>query len=173
MIVRWYMALSEFSFILSFRRGFDNDIADAMSRLCRTNMIDSPDEYSNYHILSVISRSFKRNGILYSKIGGLHNSKVGHFGVERTLKYFQAKNDNWKYRRQHVKWFIDHCPCCQKMRVLKFPIHAHSFITSTYSPMDCLNIDFIGPFPDKGYILVIICTFTRWVKLYATIDATA
>ena len=39
--------------------------------------------------------------------------------------------------------------------------------------MQCLNIDFIGPFPDKGYILVIVCTFTRWVELYGTADATA
>jgi transposase InsO family protein len=39
--------------------------------------------------------------------------------------------------------------------------------------MQCLNIDFIGPFPDDGYILVIICTFTRWVELYRTPDATA
>ena len=173
MIVRWYMALSEFSFNLEFIRGVDNNIADAMSRLCRNNMIDSPDEYSNSRILSVISRSFKPNDILYSKIGRLHNSTVGHFGVERILKRFQAKNDIWKYQRQHVKWFIDHCPCCQKMNILKIPIHAHGFTTSTYSPMDCLNIDFIGPFPDKGYILVIVCTFTRWVELYATIDATA
>ena len=55
MIVRWYMALSEFSFNLSFIRGVDNNIADAMSRLCRNNMIDSPKEYSNSRILSVIS----------------------------------------------------------------------------------------------------------------------
>ena len=59
------------------------------------------------------------------------------------------------------------------MSVLKIPIHAHGFTTSTYSPMDCLNIDFIGPFSDKGYILVIVCTFTRWLELYATIDATS
>ena len=36
-----------------------------------------------------------------------------------------------------------------------------------------LNIDFIGPFPDQGYILVIVHTFTRWVELYHTTDATA
>ena len=47
MIVRWYMALSEFSFNLSFIRDVDNNITDAMSRLCRNNMIDSPEEYSN------------------------------------------------------------------------------------------------------------------------------
>ena len=39
--------------------------------------------------------------------------------------------------------------------------------------MICLNIDFIGPFADKGYILVIVCTFTRWVELYGTTDTTA
>ena len=57
--------------------------------------------------------------------------------------------------------------------MLKIPIHAHGFTASTNTPMECLNIDFIGPFPDKGYILVIICTFTRWVELYGTADATA
>ena len=39
--------------------------------------------------------------------------------------------------------------------------------------MECLNIDFLGPFPDKGYILVIVSTFTRWVELYLTTDSTA
>ena len=162
MIVRWYMALNEFSFNLEFIRGVDNNIADAMSRLCRNNMINSPNEYSNSRIFSVISRSFKPNDILYSKIGRLHNSTVGHFGV-----------NIWKYQRQHVKWFINHCPCCQKMSVLKIPTHAHGFTSSTYSRMDCQSIDFICLFPDKGYILIIVCTFTSWVELYATIDATA
>jgi hypothetical protein len=39
--------------------------------------------------------------------------------------------------------------------MLKIPIHAHGFSTSTYTPMECLNIDFIGSFPDGGYVLVI------------------
>ena len=59
------------------------------------------------------------------------------------------------------------------MNMLQIPIHAHVLTTSTYTPMDCLNIDFIGPFPDQGYILVIVDTFTRWVELYHTTDATA
>jgi hypothetical protein len=36
-----------------------------------------------------------------------------------------------------------------------------------------LNIDFVGPFDDGGYILVIIDCFTRWVELYACAAATA
>ena len=47
------------------------------------------------------------------------------------------------------------------MSVLKISIHAHGFTTLTYTPIECSNIDFLGPFPDKGYILVIVYTFTR------------
>ena len=103
----------------------------------------------------------------------LLNTVVGHYGLERTLKRFKDLKDTWKYQRQHVRYFIDHCPCCQKMNMLKIPIHAHGFTTSTYTPMECLNIDFIGPFPDQGSILVIVDTFTRWVELYHTTGATA
>jgi transposase InsO family protein len=39
--------------------------------------------------------------------------------------------------------------------------------------MECLNVDFVGPFQDGGYIFVIINTFTRWIELFHTIDATA
>ena len=103
----------------------------------------------------------------------LHNTVVGHYGLECTLKRFKDLKDTWEYQRQHVRYFIDHCPCCKKMNFLKIPIYAHGFTTSTYTPMECLNIDFIGPLPDQGYILVIVDTFTRWVELYHTTDATS
>ena len=75
------MALSEFSFTLEFIPGVENDIAEAMSRLCRNNMVDSPQEYSEEHILSAISASTKPNESQIAKIGTMHNSKVGHFGL--------------------------------------------------------------------------------------------
>jgi transposase InsO family protein len=50
---------------------------------------------------------------------------------------------------------------------------AYKYVTSTYRPMECLHIDFIGPYPDKGYVLVITDCFTRWVELYAAPEATA
>ena len=170
MIVRWYMALSEFSFTLEFIHGVDNNIADAMSRFYRNNMVDEPKEYTEEHILSAISASTKPNKIQYSKISKLHNSKVSHFGLERSLRRFKELKNVWQFlfQRQHVRHFIDNCPFCQKMSMLKIPIQAH-----TYIPMECLNIEFLGPFPDKGYVLISVCTFTRWVELYLTTDATA
>ena len=59
------------------------------------------------------------------------------------------------------------------MSMLKISIHAHGFTAFTHTSMDCLNIDFIGSFSDKGCTLVIVCTFTRWKERYGTADATA
>ena len=128
MIVRWHMALSEFSFTLEFIRGVDNDIADSLSRLCRNNMIDSPKEYSPEYILSALHiESYELSPSQDSKIGMLYNSIVGHFGLERTLKRFKDLKDTWEYQRQHVLYFIDDCPCCQKMNMLLQPRHTHQW----------------------------------------------
>ena len=42
-----------------------------------------------------------------------------------------------------------------------------------YLLMECRNIDFIGPFADGDYFLVIIDTYTTWVELFHTKDSTA
>ena len=109
--------------------------------------------------------SSKPNALQYSKIGKTHNPTVGHFGVESTLKRFIDKEDIWKFRRQHIKYFIENCPCCQKMSILKIPIQTHGFTTSTYYRWIVWEKGI--PFQDKGYILVVVCTFTRWVELFA------
>jgi transposase InsO family protein len=38
--------------------------------------------------------------------------------------------------------------------------------------MECINIDFVGPYPDGGYVLVIIDCFTRWLEVFAVERAT-
>ena len=149
MIVRWFMALSEFLFKIEFISGVNSDIADSLSQLCRKNMVDVPQEYTPATIMSAnIIEKFKLTREQYNIISKVHNSHVGHFGLERTLKRLKDRNETWQFLRQRVRWFIDHCSCCQKMSMLKIPLHAHGFSTSTYTPMECLNIDFIGPFPD-------------------------
>ena len=102
-----------------------------------------------------------------------HNALVGHGGADRTVAKLISLDHNWQYMRQHVKTFIRHCACCQKMDSVRVPIHVHHYVTSTYTPFEVLNIDYVGPFPDAAYVLVIICVFTRWVELYWCQDATA
>ena len=102
-----------------------------------------------------------------------HNATVGHGGVQRTLSNLQKQKNSWPGMKDATKSFIKNCPCCQKMSAIKIPVNSYTYTTSTYKTMECLNIDFIGPFPDKGYILVMIDTFTRFVELSGTTDATA
>jgi hypothetical protein len=102
-----------------------------------------------------------------------HGKKIGHGGVERTLNKILSLGGRWQFMRQDVRKFIAHCPACQKMSQINLPIHTIKYIASTYHTMECLNIDFVGPYPDKGYLLVIIDTFTRWIELYPSVDATA
>ena len=138
-------------------------MADSMSRMCRNYMTDLPHVYNKTDILcSNNIEKFKLTTFQYKTISSLYNSKVGHFGLDRTMKRLNDINQKWEFQRHH-------CPCCQKMSMLKIPLHAHGFTTSTYTPMECLNVDFV----DGGYIFVIIDTFTRWVELFHTIDATA
>ena len=102
-----------------------------------------------------------------------HNAIVGHNGVDRTLTRLFSLSQVWKNMKQHVRSFIRNCPCCQKLSAVDAKINAAHFSTSTHAIFDTLNIDYIGPFPDKGYILVIIDTLSRWIEMFWCKDATA
>ena len=102
-----------------------------------------------------------------------HNAIVGHNGVDRTVTRLFSLNRVWKNMKQHVRSFVRNCPCCQKLSAVDAKINAAHFSTSTHAIFDTLNIDSIGPFPDKGYILVIIDAFSRWTEMFWCKDATA
>jgi transposase InsO family protein len=169
MIYRWWVSIQEFDFILKDILGKDNEVADGFSRLVKNEMTDKQLLITAMLIATPMSQE------VFNMISSVHNSVNGHHGVDRTMKCLSRIDDSKhiKNLRAYVHLFIKKCPFCQKIDMLKFPIHASPFTTSTYYPMECLNIDFIGPFHDKKYILVIIDAFSRWVELYLCSAATA
>jgi transposase InsO family protein len=115
---------------------------------------------------------------VYKSISAVHNGMTGHHGVEKTLwKLVTRNNERWKHMREDVKQFIDECPYCQKITQIKTPIITRRYTNHTYKPMQCINVDTIGPLPvdtrGSEYILVIIDCFTRFVTLHAIPDTTA
>ena len=168
MVLRWWTAIQELDFKVKFIAGNTNNIADALSRLCINLKENAPK--------ITVSALIPKTPITtehYKAIALCHNSMVGHSGVERTIRKLKQRKLQWLNMRKDVITFIEQCPCCQKMSHIKVPINAIRYTTSTYKSMECLNIDFVGPFPDSGYLLVVICTFSRYVCIYPVKDATA
>ncbi len=114
---------------------------------------------------------------LRTKIEAVHNSVSGHFGVEYTRKVLLGRGVDDCGLRRAVTKFVRDCPVCQLRSVLNRQIKTHRFTTASYTPMEVLNIDTIGPVSrdsaDNCYILVKIDCFTRFVEFYPVSDTSA
>jgi hypothetical protein len=115
---------------------------------------------------------------LRTKIEAVHNSVSGHFDEEYTRKVLLGRGVDDDGLRRAVTKFVRDCPVCQLIRsVLNSQIKTHRFTTASYTPMEVLNIDTIGPVSKDSanncYILVIIDCFTRFVELYPVSDTSA
>ena len=193
---RWWTTMQEYRFGLTHIAGKDNVVADWFSRLCALDeedlennelaWADSPEEMAitQRTDLPKLDRGLRHlTPQIYKAISKAHNSKVGHFGITTTVAHLSDPTRTatytkpWPGMTADVTFFIRRCPCCQKMSVLKTPIITNKFTTSSYMPMERLNIDTMGPFKADTHgntqIIVIIDTFSRWVELYPRKDTTA
>ncbi len=175
-VVRWNMVIAEYNYTLQHIPGETNVIADAMSRLVQNPKTEVEREQqqlkpsSQKTNLSAIVRNIDIPNDKYAILERFHNSQVGHFGYEHTVRILHQNHHDWKYLRSHVKKFIRECPMCQKMNPIIEDVSAIRFTTAAYEPFARISLDTIGPLPesDEGYkfILVIIDCFTRIVELY-------
>lgn len=121
---RWKMKIQHFTFDIEYIPGPENYVADAFSRLVAFDAPGIKDLEENEQLC--LLDAFKIPDDKYKKISTVHNSKIGHHGVERTMNKLYKMGEQWEYMRQHVRKYIKACPCCQKMSVLKIIIHTHT-----------------------------------------------
>ncbi len=175
-VVRWNMVIAEYNYTLQHIPGETNVIADAMSRLVHNPKTDVERDHQQLKPspkqtnISALVRNIDIPNDKYAILERFHNSQVGHFGYEHTVRTLHQNHHDWKYLRSHVKKFIRDCPMCQKMNPIVENVSAIRFTTAAYEPFARISLDTIGPLPesDDGYkfILVIIDCFTRIVELY-------
>ena len=120
---------------------------------------------------------------LHKLLQKVHNGTSKNHGFQRTLRMLTTPTSTDStvilcdkhvlFLRSHIRQFIALCPCCQKMSMIKPCIAVHPYTTSRYYPMECLNIDDVGPYPDKSYVFVIIDTFTKWVDNFTPLKLLA
>jgi hypothetical protein len=169
-VKRWKLAIQHFDFNIEYIKGEANIEADGFSRLCPL-----PSEQESISYLNVLVERLPQD--VYDKLRMVHNTTLGHSGVEKTIQRLKDSGNNWNNMRQHVKHFIEHCPLCQKQSAIKLAIQTMPYTLASYSPFDRVCVDTIGPIPSdddsKKYILVIIDAFSRFVMLRAISSTTA
>jgi hypothetical protein len=175
-VVRWNMALADYNFTTKYIVGETNVVADAMSRFLpnpkeglRNAITSTTCEVQRANLMTIL-QNIDLPDDKHELITKFHNSQVGHFGFEHTIRKLQEYGHKWKYMRSHVKKFLRECPMCQKMNPTVYAVSAIRFTSAAYEPFSRLSLDTIGPLPEstEGYrfILVVIDCFTRIIELY-------
>ena len=172
-VQRWFTCYQGFDFDIVDVKGENNPVADAFSRLCP--IIDTSSEKEYLCLLQEDELYVPRKE--WHMISKVHNSAVGHHGVERTVDKLKKLNQNWPLMRQYVRRFKKMCPCCQKMENIGPSIRAHKFTVSTSAPTMNLAVDFIERLKPDSYgnttLMVVICSFSRFIELFPSKDNTA
>ncbi len=192
--------MQEFDFKYIHIKGEDNVVADTFSRLGDHLHMDEVAKTDKLTALFVSGDSMGSNAptfkpransnsgipvtiepsidpFLKSKIEAVHNSVAGHFGVEYTHKVLLGRGVSDEGLKRAVTKYMRECPVCQLRSVLNRQIKTRRFTNASYTPMEVLNIDTIGPVSkdstDNCYILVITDCFSRFLELYPVSDTSA
>jgi hypothetical protein len=185
-VKRWKLAIQTFDFDVEHIEGEKNIEADGFSRILTIPKEEElePSELDHNSLFVLRSDSEPRVQVerlpadVYQNIYQVHNSDVGHFGVERTLEKLKSIKKRWKGMRRHVKRFINRCEVCQKLSFVRPLINTAPFTLADYDPFNRICVDTIGPLPTDNdtndkYILVVIDAFSRFVRLYPIPDTSA
>jgi 3'(2'), 5'-bisphosphate nucleotidase len=170
------MVLAEYNYTLTHIAGITNVVADAMSRCLKNPKAELEAEMKSTTNLETKANLFRMINSIdipapsYKLIAQFHNSQVGHYGFEHTLRMMKQNGHQWKHLRAHIRKFIHDCPMCQKMSPLLHEVSAARFTTASYEPFARISMDTMGPLPETSeghqFILVIIDCFTRILELY-------
>jgi len=114
----------------------------------------------------------------YKLISSVHNSIVGHMGVDKTCDRLIQQGHRWKNMRAHISTFIrKKCACCQKMFVNKIISTSDPFTLGSYDIMQKIAMDSTGHLPKDAngneYLVSIIDHFSRFIELYPVPDLSA
>ena len=192
-LIRWRLELAEFEFSIEHIPGKSNIVADGISRcftvlssptpvdpsnpstdLVRSTSLPTPSPVDPHPSSSSGARPPSPSNTPHNVtaiIGDVHNSIVGHHGIDRTLELLKQKHISWPKMSTDVQNFISDCGLCQKFRLGTASLAAALHSSMVTQPFEVLAMDTTGPFPadlhGNKYVIVAMDAFTRFVELFA------
>ena len=106
----------------------------------------------------------------------VHNSKMGHQGINRTYRLLNKYFPGHKIPLSMVTDYIQSCPACQKHRLRHVPVAPVNRVLHHPHQRSTVGIDLLTVTPESDghkYLVVIYNLFTKFVDLYPTKDKTA
>ena len=175
-VYRWKIALQQFVFEVVHINGVDNTVADSLSRNCSASEPPIPNT-----VIAAVAATPSWAWIeppYIEVLMSVHNSLVGHLGVNATIDKLHVNGHHWSTMRRDVILFIQNCPDCQKLRVTDQAEVAKGFpqVIEAYEPFQRIAIDTLeAPIDEDGYkyVLLASCMFCRFVELGASCDKSA
>jgi len=162
---RFLQTISQFDFSLEHVPGVENIVADSLSRMFKT--CESFGGINREHVIEYFKRT--------------HNIDIGHLGINKTTdavrEIMTSENRPIPANlRSEVAELMSECVTCTKRKtrpgkpvLLPHALHAGRFFEK-------IELDFLEGLPEsQGWtsILVIICTFSKFVMLFPIAEKSA
>ena len=165
---RWAEILSEFDFVLCYKPGMMNPVADALSR--RSDLVpkgkDSHEQsgfnlkFQEIHSIEELTPEVKLE-ILRTRHD---NAVAGHPGIRKTYQLV-AKHYNWTGMRKYVTDYVRSCDICQRAKATRHkPFGLLQPLPAANAPWSSISMDFIVKLPQSNSfdsILVVVCRRTK------------
>ncbi|XP_072076494.1 uncharacterized protein [Arachis hypogaea] len=164
---KWVEFIETFPYVIAFKQGKDNVVADALSRrhegfLFRGNRICVP------------ACSMRDLLVLESHNGGL----MGHFGVHKTLDVL-SEHFYWPRMRRDVEKFCAKCVACKQAKSKSLPHGLYAPLPVPMHPWVDISMDFVLGLPrtrkGRDSIFVVVDRFSKmahFIACHKTDDAT-
>lgn len=165
-IIRWYIFLQSFNFLVRHIPGKQNIVADMLSRQWNNSSVKEFED-TLCHI-SMVASGEKPN--FESVMRQVHGRRVGHLGAKRTWFLMNKMFPGHGFPMAWIRDYVAECPVCQKDRLAR--VASIPSITKTLHVnhhRSTVGVDtFELPVAEDGsrYLLVLVNFFTHYVYLY-------
>ncbi|GKV19476.1 hypothetical protein SLEP1_g29735 [Rubroshorea leprosula] len=170
---RWQDFLVEFDYVMEYKPGRANVVADALSRKAMFTSISRPegnilDRCNDGALYTTGNRLYipKWENLRRELMKECHDSRwAGHLGIKRTMALVEELY-YWPRMRDDVEAYVRTCLVCQQDKIKqRQPGGLLEPLPAPEHPWECITMDFISSLPQSegcGSILVVVDRFSKY-----------
>lgn len=164
---RWALAIQDRPITVAFIKGSTNKVADWLSRAEMDDNVAATSVRAVY-VATDTREIAPENRELVKQA---HCWRVGHVGVDRTLRHLELMGKRWPQQELDVKQFVRECSTCQLIAKRQALGQEERRTIRVSEPFERVDIDCVGPLEEDAegnrYCICAIDAFTKFIELKA------